>query len=187
MTLLPGPRKVRAANVTARDPALDNLDVISGESATASEPVVVVGVTVAKPRRRDRGSPLEWVRGGGLTALAFALPMLVIFTAFSWYPITRLVVLSFQQTNLVDPATWVGLQNFREVIADPLFATAVKNTAYFAGLALLFGYPIPLIAAVLISESRRFRWQRTRLPAYWAAGRSRSSGLTPRARSLMPP
>ena len=112
--------------MTARDPALDNLDVISGESATASEPVVVVGVTVAKPRRRDRGSPLEWVRGGGLTALAFALPMLVIFTAFSWYPITRLVVLSFQQTNLVDPATWVGLQNFREVIADPLFATAVS-------------------------------------------------------------
>ena len=83
--------------------------------------------------------------------------MLVIFTAFSWYPITRLVVLSFQQTNLIDPPTWVGLQNFREVINDPLFATAVKNTAYFAFLALLFGYPIPLISAVLISEARRFR------------------------------
>jgi multiple sugar transport system permease protein len=136
---------VSAANVTARDPALDNLDVISGESATASE------------RRRERGSPLEWVRGGGLTALAFALPMLVIFTAFSWYPITRLVVLSFQQTNLIDPPTWVGLHNFRDVIGDPLFSTAVKNTAYFAVLALLFGYPIPLVAAVLISESRRFR------------------------------
>jgi len=136
---------------------LDNVDVISGESATASEPVVVVGSGVAERRRRDRGSPLEWVRGGGLTALAFALPMLVIFTAFSWYPITRLVVLSFQQTNLVDPPTWVGLHNFREVINDPLFSTAVRNTAYFAGLALLFGYPIPLIAAVLISESRRFR------------------------------
>jgi hypothetical protein len=99
VTLLPGPRKVSAANVTARDPALDKLDVISGESTTASEPVVVVGVAVAKPRRRDRGSPLEWVRGGGLTALAFALPMLVIFTAFSWYPITRLVVLSADEPH----------------------------------------------------------------------------------------
>jgi multiple sugar transport system permease protein len=83
--------------------------------------------------------------------------MLAIFAAFSWYPIVRLVVLSFQHTNLVDPPTWAGLDNFREVINDPLFLTAVKNTAYFAGLALLFGYPIPLIAAVLISESRRFR------------------------------
>ncbi len=112
---------------------MDDLDVISGEPATASEPVAVVGAAVAEPRRRDRRSPLEWVRGGDLAALAFALPMLVIFTAFSWYPITRLVVLSVQHTNLVDPPTWVGLQNFREVIADPLFATAVRNTAYFAG------------------------------------------------------
>jgi multiple sugar transport system permease protein len=83
--------------------------------------------------------------------------MLLIFTAFSWYPIVRLVVLSFQHTNLVDPPTWAGLDNFREVINDPLFRTAVKNTAYFAGLALLFGYPIPLVMAVLVSESRRFR------------------------------
>ena len=83
--------------------------------------------------------------------------MLVIFTAFSWYPITRLVVLSLQTTNLVDPPSWVGLQNFRDVLNDPLFMTALKNTAYFALLALLFGFPIPLIAAVLISESRRFR------------------------------
>jgi multiple sugar transport system permease protein len=111
----------------------------------------------AKSRQRDRPSPISWVRGGGLAALAFALPMLVIFTAFSWYPIARLVVLSLQNTNLIDPPTWAGLDNFRAVIHDPLFATAVKNTAYFAFLALIFGYPIPLIMAVLISESRRFR------------------------------
>jgi multiple sugar transport system permease protein len=130
---------VEAVSASARDVAVDPLDA------------------VAKPRRRGRLSPLQWVRGGGLAALLFALPMLAIFTAFSWYPIVRLVVLSLQHTNLIDPPTWVGLDNFREVINDPLFLTAVKNTAYFAGLALLFGYPIPLVAAVLISESRRFR------------------------------
>jgi multiple sugar transport system permease protein len=148
--------KVRAGSATVRDAAVDRVDVISGETATASEPVVVVG-SLAKSRRYDRLSPVGWVRGGGLTALVFALPMLAIFTAFSWYPIVRLAVLSFQHTNLIDPPTWAGLANFREVINDPLFLTAVKNTAYFAGLALIFGYPIPLVAAVLISESRRFR------------------------------
>jgi multiple sugar transport system permease protein len=111
----------------------------------------------AKARRRERLSPVIWVRNGGLAAVLFALPMLVVFTAFSWYPIVRLVILSFQHTNLIDPPTWAGLQNFRDVLNDPLFATAVRNTAYFAFLALIFGYPIPLIAAVLISESRRFR------------------------------
>jgi multiple sugar transport system permease protein len=83
--------------------------------------------------------------------------MLAIFAAFSWYPIVRLAVLAFQHTDLVNPPTWVGLQNFRDVINDPLFTIALKNTAYFAFLALIFGYPIPLIMAVLISESRRFR------------------------------
>ena len=130
---------------------MDPTDVISGESTRAGEPVSVVGVAVARPRLRDRFSPVDWVRYGGLSAVAFALPMLVIFTAFSWYPIIRLVVLSLQSTNLVDPPSWVGLQNFRDVWNDPLFMTAVKNTAYFALLALLFGYPIPLVAAVLIS------------------------------------
>jgi len=117
----------------------------------------VAVAAAAKERLRDRYSPISWVRSGGLAALLFALPMLAIFTAFSWFPIARLVVLSFQHTNLIDPPTWAGLQNFRDVINDPLFMTAVKNTAYFAVLALIFGYPIPLMAAVLISESRRFR------------------------------
>jgi len=149
--------KVQAARATVRDVAVDRVDVISGETATASEPVAVVGSAIARSRRRDRLSPVGWIRAGGLTALVFALPMLAIFTAFSWYPIVRLGVLSFQHTNLIDPPTWAGLANFREVINDPLFLTAVKNTAYFAVLALIFGYPIPLVAAVLISESRRFR------------------------------
>ena len=49
--------------------------------------------------------------------------------------------MSFQHTNLVEPPTWVGLDNFRAVLHDPLLPTAIKNTAYFALLALVFGYP----------------------------------------------
>jgi multiple sugar transport system permease protein len=49
------------------------------------------------------------------------------------------------------------LQNFRTVFHDPLFPIAIRNTAYFALLALVFGYPIPLAAAVLMSEVRRRR------------------------------
>jgi multiple sugar transport system permease protein len=116
-----------------------------------------VVVAAARPYPRARRSPATWVRGGGLTTLLFLLPMLVVFGAFSWYPIVRTVVMSLQHTNLVTAPTYVGLDNFRKVIHDPLLPIAVKNTAYFAGLALVFGYPIPLIAAVLMSEVRRAR------------------------------
>ena len=90
-------------------------------------------------------------------ALVFLLPLLLVFGLFSWFPIARSVVMSFQETNLVTPPTFVGLQNFQDVLADPLLWTAVKNTLYFALLALLFGYPVPLLAAVLMSEVRRFK------------------------------
>ncbi len=47
--------------------------------------------------------------------------------------------------------------NFSYVLNDPLLLTAVKNTDYFAALALVIGYPVPLVAAVLMSEVRRFK------------------------------
>ena len=111
------------------------------------------------PRRFTvpRRTPLTWVRGGGLAAFLFLLPLLFVFGAFSWYPIVRTAIMSFQHTNLVQAPTWVGFQNFSAVWHDPQFPVAVKNTAYFALLALIFGYPIPLIAAVLTSEVRKRR------------------------------
>ena len=122
-----------------------------------SEPVSMSRHQRARAYRRPRRTPVTWVRGGGLTTLLFLLPLLFVFAAFSWYPIARTVIMSLQETNLVQAPTWVGLDNFRAVLNDPLLPIAVKNTLVFAGLALIFGYPIPLIAAVLMSEVRRFR------------------------------
>jgi multiple sugar transport system permease protein len=128
---------------------VDPIDVYS----TDSEPAVMT----THGQQRARRTPVTWVRSGGLTTLLFLLPMLFIFGAFSWYPIVRTAIMSVQHTNLVSPATWVGLDNFRAVLNDPLLPKAVENTAEFAGLALIFGYPVPLVAAVLMSEARRFR------------------------------
>ena len=96
----------------------------------------------------------SWVRGGGLSTLVFLLPMLFVFIIFSWSPIVQSVVMSLQKTNLIE-TSWVGLDNFQHVFADPRLPKAVLNTLYFAGLALLFGFPIPILLAVLMSEVRR--------------------------------
>ncbi len=131
------------------------VDAVTEDSTMASRRED--GTHQAAARRRARRTPLAWARNGGLATLLLILPTILIFGAFSWYPIVQTVIMSLQSTNLVDPPTWVGLENFRTVLGDPLLPTAIKNTAYFALLALLFGYPIPLIAAVLMSELRSFR------------------------------
>ncbi|HXI79508.1 MAG TPA: sugar ABC transporter permease [Verrucomicrobiae bacterium] len=91
----------------------------------------------------------------GLSTFLFLVPLLAIFGLFSWFPIIRAFVMSLQETNLVSIPTFVGLENFARVLADPVFAIAVRNTAYFALLALVIGFPIPIVLAVIMSETRR--------------------------------
>jgi multiple sugar transport system permease protein len=117
--------------------------------------------TAARPGaasgKRRRSGRLAWASRDGLSSLFFLLPLLVIFGAFSWFPILRSFVMAVQETNLVSTPTFVGLDNFANVLADPLFGKAIGNTAYFAILALVIGYPMPLMLAIVMSETRRFR------------------------------
>jgi multiple sugar transport system permease protein len=106
-----------------------------------------------RPARRR--TPATWLRRGGLSTLVFALPLILVFGIFSWWPIVRATVMSFQQTNLVTAPVFVGWDNFAHVLHDPLLPTAIANTGWFALLALVFGYPLPLVMAVLMSELRR--------------------------------
>ncbi|WP_335988181.1 carbohydrate ABC transporter permease [Glycomyces sp. MUSA5-2] len=119
----------------------------------------VAGHQAGPPRAARPGRPrarLARARSG-LHTLVFLAPMLIVFGVFSWLPIGRAVVMSFQRTNLVTDPVFVGFANFQQVFADPQLWTAIQNTGYFALLALLFGYPVPLVAAVLMSEVRKAR------------------------------
>lgn len=112
-------------------------------------------------RRPKLGTSRTWrphrKHRGGLSALVFSAPLLIVFGYFAWLPMFRATVMSFQQTNLVASPTWVGLDNFAFVLSDPLLWTACLNTLYFTLLALVFGFPIPLFLAVAMSEFRRAR------------------------------
>ncbi|MER7173236.1 carbohydrate ABC transporter permease [Streptomyces mesophilus] len=119
---------------------------------TEERRAVVSKQATPTPRKRKSGT------GGArrqLTAWLFLLPTLVVFGLFAWWPIVRSLLISFQQTNLVDPAVWVGLDNFRALFDDPLLGTAVGNTLFFVGLGLLIGFPAPLILAAVMSTVRR--------------------------------
>ncbi|MFD9698499.1 carbohydrate ABC transporter permease [Lentzea sp. NPDC059081] len=89
-----------------------------------------------------------------VTAYGFLSAALVVFAVFSWYPIVRGVVLSFQQVNFVTSPDWVGWENFERLFADPLFGVAWRNTFYFTVLAMLIGFGVPFLTAVVLNELR---------------------------------
>ncbi|MFF8717158.1 carbohydrate ABC transporter permease [Streptomyces sp. NPDC015184] len=113
-------------------------------AAVSKEPV-----PPTPPRRRGTGARKQF------TAWLFLVPTLLIFGLFAWWPIVRSLLLSFQKTNLVEPAVWIGLGNFRALFDDPLLGTAVGNTLFFVILGLLIGFPAPLILAAIMSTVRR--------------------------------
>ena len=117
---------------------------------------ITEAVPVTERVERRRGSRVRLSRDG-LTTFLFLAPMLAVFALFAWFPILRALVMSVQKTNLVSEPSFVGLDNFARVLADPQFGIAVANTAWFSLLALLFGFPIPILLAVLMSEVRRRR------------------------------
>ena len=96
----------------------------------------------------------RWRHRGGLSALALAIPVLVVFGYFSWKPLVQGITMAFQRWNFVADPTWVGLSNFQYVLADPLLVTAVGNTLLFTTLAIVFGFPLPIALAVVVSTFR---------------------------------
>jgi multiple sugar transport system permease protein len=75
------------------------------------------------------------------------------FAVFAWYPMVRGVIMSFQRTRRGE-TRWVGWDNYERITSDPAFATAWKNTLYFTVLALIVGYAVPFLVAILLNEFR---------------------------------
>jgi multiple sugar transport system permease protein len=115
-------------------------------------------VTLRKPaqlspaRTRAGGSPAARLRRNA-SAHSFLIGAVVCFAFFSWYPMCREIVMSFQQTHL-GVTSWAGWENYRRIFADPTFWTAWRNTAEFTVLALLVGYIVPFFVAILLNELR---------------------------------
>jgi multiple sugar transport system permease protein len=128
----------------------------SSSAATTSEVAAAPPRSAGKAGRRTARPGRQGRRTGtGLATLVFLLPTLLAFSYFAWWPIGRSVILSLQQTNLVDPPEWVGLQNFTYLFSDPLLWTTLRNTVWFVVLAIVFGFPVPILLAVFVSELRR--------------------------------
>ncbi|WP_235966490.1 carbohydrate ABC transporter permease [Micromonospora rubida] len=127
-----------------------------------------MAITTVPRTRREPGRPASSGPAGprreslrrkvrdNLTGHGFLLGAVACFAFFSWYPMIRGVVMSFQRTRR-GVTTWVGWDNYDRIIADPSFWTAWRNTFYFTVLALVLGYAVPFFVAILLNEFRHAR------------------------------
>jgi raffinose/stachyose/melibiose transport system permease protein len=112
-------------------------------------------VQMSRPTRPSRGrsGTAPWH-----VVILFLLPALVLYALFVLYPIAQSIRFSAYDWNGLTPLTdWVGLQNFREAFADPVFVQAVSHNFVIIGLSLLLQIPFAVAIAVLLSRNLKGR------------------------------
>ena len=84
------------------------------------------------------------------------LPVLLYYLVFHYGPMYGALI-AFQDFNPVKGilgSRWVGLQNFQDFFTGVYFGRLISNTIAINVLDLVFGFPAPIILALLINELR---------------------------------
>lgn len=85
------------------------------------------------------------------TPYLFLLPALLVYVGFSLYPLLRSLQFSFYEWSGFGPATFVGLQNYRDLASDDAFRAAVGHA-----LALVLFYAVlPLVIGLVLAAVLR--------------------------------
>lgn len=83
----------------------------------------------------------------------FISPFFILFAIFFAFPIFWAFKLSFQKWDGVTEPTWVGLDNYRFVLHDPVTHQMFFNTFRFLVLIVPLGVLLPLVFGVLLNFS----------------------------------
>jgi multiple sugar transport system permease protein len=96
--------------------------------------------TMPVARRRRGGARLRAAAVGW----SFLLPNFIGFAVLTLVPVVLLFYYAFTSWNVFGGATWAGLANFRQLLHDASFWTALQNTLYYT----VFHIPLTLLAAL---------------------------------------
>jgi trehalose/maltose transport system permease protein len=107
--------------------------------------------------RRHRYSALERKQ----TRLAWLMlaPALVVVGLVAVYPLGVTVYQSFTNKQFlgIEPTTWVGLQNYRDLIHDTVFRDSIVTTVKFTVITVFFEFVLGMIVALVVNSSFKGR------------------------------
>jgi multiple sugar transport system permease protein len=106
--------------------------------------------------RAGSGGPKSTVGAhhAGLSTVILLAPACLLFALFVIYPILASVRLSLHEWDGVGAMTYVGLDNYRELLADPVFRTAFANNVRW--LACYLVAPLAGLALAILLQQEMF-------------------------------
>ncbi len=85
--------------------------------------------------------------------LLFLLPACTVIGAVVLYPALRVLAMSFTDYNMINPAQSVGVANYLRLWADPLFWSALRNTALYLVVVVPVLVVLPALLAILANKA----------------------------------
>ena len=93
------------------------------------------------------------------------IPVLIYLVLFCYKPMYGLIIAfkDYKITRGIAGSSWADpwFKWFLNFITDPYFPRVIKNTFMISGLTILFGFPTPIILALLINEVRNKAFKRS--------------------------
>ena len=91
------------------------------------------------------------------------LPILIYLALFCYKPMYGLVIAfkNYKTSRGIAKSDWVGLMWFETFFSDPYFWRLLRNTFTISALTILFGFPAPIILALLLNEVTNTKFKRT--------------------------
>ena len=93
----------------------------------------------------------------------FLLPALFFYTAFCYKPMYGAIIAfkDFNAKSGILGSPWVGFQHFSTFFKDPYFIRVLYNTLKISVTSILFGFPAPIIFALLLNEISNSKLKRS--------------------------
>ena len=90
------------------------------------------------------------------------LPAAITLALFAYAPMYGLTIAfkDFVLLKGISGSPWVGLENFRKLLTAPSFSEVFANTIKISFLRLIFGFPAPILLALLLNEVGNARFKK---------------------------
>ena len=113
-------------------------------------------------RRRGNQEKLSYRLIQYWPAYLLLLPVVLWYAIFCYAPMGGLVI-AFKKYSVIKGiwnSPWVGLKNFERLFGSAAFMRSIQNTLVFSGLKFVFGFPLPIIFAILLNEMPGIRYKK---------------------------
>jgi putative aldouronate transport system permease protein len=142
---------------------------MSDENTTAGgQPIEDTLIEAREAQRQQLATDGRWVRlidhfKREWQIYAMLLPTIIWFLVFLYKPMYGLQI-AFKDYSIfrgVAGSPWIGWEHFETLFSNDQFIRAVRNTITISFYNLLFGFPAPIILALMFNEVMHATYKRT--------------------------